>query len=203
MRRTPNTIAAAMPTTKIAMRTTTTIWFVSIVPKLIESGDSQTAMPNSAAWTNSSETLLNTPPIATADGEVESELLQEPDLDRGVGGHRHREVGERHRRLELDARPQWDPHGHGAEERDRERNVGEDAEEEGEHDEAPAGVAHRVPERDGVADAAEENGDRDQGGDRHQQPPGVDAVELLQLGRFGADGRRGRLAQLGEGVGSR
>jgi hypothetical protein len=37
-------------------------------PKLMESGDSHSAMPKRTSWTKISEIELNTPPIATADG---------------------------------------------------------------------------------------------------------------------------------------
>ena len=42
IRRMLNVTAAPMPIRRITINTTTTIWFVSIRPKLIESGESQT-----------------------------------------------------------------------------------------------------------------------------------------------------------------
>ena len=87
------------------MSTTTTIWSVSMRPKSIESGASQMARNSSPTCTMISETELRIPPAATADAEVEAVLLEEPHLHRGVGRDRDREVRERHRRLQLDARP--------------------------------------------------------------------------------------------------
>ncbi len=128
-------------------------------------------------------TLLSTPPVATADGEVEALLLEEPHLHRGIRGDRDGEVRERHRRLEQHRRPQPDPVRDRAEEGDGERGVGSHPEHERERDELPARVANRAPEDLGITDAAEQEAHREQGRDRHHDRPGMHPVELAELGR--------------------
>ena len=173
IRRMLNITAAPMPIRRITINTTTTIWSVSIRPKLIESGESHNAMPNSAPWMISSESVLKMPPVATADGRSSPNFWRnriwiavsaatgtarfENDIDdwSSMLGHNGMRTGTVPRNATAYATSVRMPS------RERQGHVG------------PVRVADRIPELHRVADPAEEHRDRR----RVRPPPSADGED--------------------------
>ena len=128
-------------------------------------------------------------------GELQAVLLQESHLHSGVRRDRDRQVRERERALQLDARPDGQSDGNAPEERHAVRRVGQRRQHHRERDPTPARVADGVPELGWVTHSAQERADGDERADAHEEPAHVEPRERPELRRLDAERSGGGLAQ--------
>ena len=92
--------------------------------------------------------------------EIDALLLEEPDLRGHAADRGHREIGERHRELQLGGADEREVDGHRAHERDRGGEVGEQRDDHGQDQPPRVGVGDRVPQLLRAAHLAEQGEDR-------------------------------------------